>query len=948
MPTQRALISLGLAYAASLLLALPASAVDDAAPSLRNLTVTNCNGERVSPILTNRTNPEIRLELLETGPGFVSGMHLLDRPLIAGTSRQSETVLFYDFDEAAGAEAVLDYSTNFGTGAIVGSAAAACDSGPPCRGPALPGRLGWGNELGWPTQARGRRGVEIPRSSALSSIQGALSIQAWIRVLDSSGYPIVEVSSQPYPAPFLGIWVSTFGRLNVWANLVSSGTEVISSHTFQTADNVLTVGSYHLITVTYSNTEKSASSGAFGVARIFVDDVERATSDIGIVQMRTDLEFRVGHSTSPPAAGYSDHGHLLGYVDQLRILRRALRDREIAETFSGGRMIVSRAHQADVTLLPAETDFQNGTTMPLQTPLAFTRNAVTEGFLLSVGSNTVDYRFSDRAGNINELRQTINVGITPPAAPVISGFGAASENAISYSIGHPLRICTNVAPEYVVYDCASPTSLATVSAGFRSESPLAVNAKVGRRFMAVDRGQTTLQATVSGSTTTCVQSYTHAAAPTSLTAATVDVTTVSMRLTWDGGANPSYTRYELTRSTCAEPCVPTVIRSLSDNFRDTAFLATGLAAGTTYYWRVRAFNGDAADAATAGGLPTAQTLPLEKQTRVEGTTLSGVALGPSSIQWSWAAVEGASLYEVRTDTGGAAHRTSQLSAVSTGYGPNELVSAQVVAEGAAGFGAASPFASAHTLAEAPGTLAAASVSSTTIGLTWGTGANPGHTTYDIVRGTDAFLAGSVSTVNVSGAAVTLTGLFPATRYFLQVRAKNGDQLLSSPSPVPALAATTSASPGVTTSSAPYSAYASTADAAGVWHFDEGSGTTARDASGFGNHGALRCDFANCISTPTYVAGPDGLGSAVKLPGQNDSFVLVPDAPSLNGTGGLTLEAWVKPSIAASAMTAEATVLAKGDSDTAVRAYGIDVSASRWRFFTRTAGGPQTLPTSSAP
>ena len=72
----------------------------------------------------------------------------------------------------------------------------------------------------------------------------------------------------------------------------------------------------------------------------------------------------------------------------------------------------------------------------------------------------------------------------------------------------------------------------------------------------------------------------------------------------------------------------------------------------------------------------------------------------------------------------------------------------------------------------------------------------------------------------------------------------------------------------------------------AYGFDEGSGTTAADSSGNGNTGTL----ANATWT---AAGK--FGSALNFNGTN-AWVSVPNATSLNPTAGMTMEAWVNPSL----------------------------------------------------
>jgi len=70
---------------------------------------------------------------------------------------------------------------------------------------------------------------------------------------------------------------------------------------------------------------------------------------------------------------------------------------------------------------------------------------------------------------------------------------------------------------------------------------------------------------------------------------------------------------------------------------------------------------------------------------------------------------------------------------------------------------------------------------------------------------------------------------------------------------------------------------------GYWSFDEGSGSTAYDASGNGNDGTL-------INDPKWTAGKSG--SALQFDGVDD-YVDCGNDESLNITDAITIEAWIK-------------------------------------------------------
>ncbi len=77
-------------------------------------------------------------------------------------------------------------------------------------------------------------------------------------------------------------------------------------------------------------------------------------------------------------------------------------------------------------------------------------------------------------------------------------------------------------------------------------------------------------------------------------------------------------------------------------------------------------------------------------------------------------------------------------------------------------------------------------------------------------------------------------------------------------------------------------------AVGVWDFNEGSGGTAGDASGFDNDGTLN----NFPASPWTDDTPSGKSYALSFDG-NDDYVRVADDSSLRITGDLTISWWGK-------------------------------------------------------
>jgi prepilin-type N-terminal cleavage/methylation domain-containing protein len=84
-----------------------------------------------------------------------------------------------------------------------------------------------------------------------------------------------------------------------------------------------------------------------------------------------------------------------------------------------------------------------------------------------------------------------------------------------------------------------------------------------------------------------------------------------------------------------------------------------------------------------------------------------------------------------------------------------------------------------------------------------------------------------------------------------------------------------------------------ANAAGIWRFDEGTGTVANDASGWGNNGTL-------INTPTWRCAnvnssyaPSGQGCSLEFNGSTQ-YMNAGNGASLNITDKLTIESWIYP------------------------------------------------------
>jgi fibronectin type 3 domain-containing protein len=295
------------------------------------------------------------------------------------------------------------------------------------------------------------------------------------------------------------------------------------------------------------------------------------------------------------------------------------------------------------------------------------------------------------------------------------------------------------------------------------ETGLSTNTANGVRVTAIVNG---VESSLSAATTV----YTFAAVPVS--AAFSGVTNNQVTLSWLPNGDPVNTLFEVSRSTDNFVLDDSTPIQITSAFINTTTTFTGLASGTTYYFRIRAANGD--------GFLTDFLGPVSTQTLSDPpTNLKGTAQGVSSITWTWDSVTGASAYNlyiasspatlIGTINSGTSYDDVNLS-TNTAYGR------VVTAVNAGGQSALSNSATAYTLAAIPGQGVPSNVSYTSFTVTWSANQNPGATLYDVSFSTDSSFATAVSTpaANFLGTTTSFINLIPSTTYYFHVRAINGD------------------------------------------------------------------------------------------------------------------------------------------------------------------------------
>jgi len=315
-----------------------------------------------------------------------------------------------------------------------------------------------------------------------------------------------------------------------------------------------------------------------------------------------------------------------------------------------------------------------------------------------------------------------------------------------------------------------------------------------------------------------------------------------------------------------------------------SFNDLGLAAGTTYRYRVRA--ADAAGNVSANSsIVTATTqTPPDTTAPTAPSALTATAASASQINLGWAAATdnvGVTGYRVERCQGGGCTNFAQIAAPTatnfndTGLAASTSYSYQVRAVDAAGnLGPYSNIATATTQAPdttaptAPTGLSATAAGGTQINLAWTASTdNVAVTGYQVERCQGAGCTSFAQTATAIGTSFGDAGLTGGMSYSYRIRATDAAGNLSAYSGV-ASATTSSVAAGLVAS----------------YSFDEGSGTTLADSSGNGNNGT--------VSGATWTTA-GRFRNALVFNGTS-SRVTIPNSTSLQLTTGMTLEAWVFP------------------------------------------------------
>jgi fibronectin type 3 domain-containing protein len=296
---------------------------------------------------------------------------------------------------------------------------------------------------------------------------------------------------------------------------------------------------------------------------------------------------------------------------------------------------------------------------------------------------------------------------------------------------------------------------------------------------------------------------------------------------------------------------------------------TSVTAGTTYYYYVKATN-------SAGDSPPSSEVSATPAPPAP-TGLTPTA-GVGQVALSWNSSSGATGYKVfRGTSPGGESSTPINTPTGTTYTDTTVAAGTtyyyyVKATNSAGDSPPSSEVSATPAPPAPTGLSAMAGAGQ-VALSWNS--SSGATGYKVFRGTTSGGESSTPIATPSGTSYIDTNVTAGTKYYYTVKATNtaGDSPASSE---------VSATP--TSASTYQSTVLSTPGLVSYWRLDETSGTTAHDQTS-GNPGTYTGSYT--LNQPGALANDSDPSAAFA-----GGYVDVPNSPSIQNLGSVTLEAWV--------------------------------------------------------
>lgn len=537
-----------------------------------------------------------------------------------------------------------------------------------------------------------------------------------VRAINAGGVSLPGISASTYTIPLSPTLVATVAsdtQVNLsWTN-VAGETSYLLQRSDNGTDGWATIASPVANVVAYSNTLLTSDTDYF--YRVVAHN---ASGD------SVASAVKLGHTLLPAVAGLTATGASTTEID-------------LAWTDSEGESGYMIEHSANGTAWTAVG------TAPADAT-SFSNTGLTGG---------TAYYYRVRAVNAggNSLAGEPKVGLTIPLATVLG---------VTTVSGSQLKLTwTNVAGESGYHiersaDGVNDWSLITTAAAnvvTYTDTSLTNDTVYYYRVTAINNSGSAAASAV-------MNRRTLMAAPAGLTATAVSISRVDLSWTDSSGE----TGYLIERSLNGGSTWSTLTTVAADT---TSYSNTGLVAGTTYNYRIRAIN--AGGNSEAGLKAAATTIPA-------AVAISASSVSTSQINLSWTNVTGETGYRVEISTDGSSWspltvtNANVVTYASTGLSADSLHYYRVTAFNEAGDGA-STVTSRRTLLSAPTGLQASPTSSTSITLSWND--TSGESAYKVERWNGKAWA-LLTTLPAGVTTYVNTGLVASKSYSYRVRATN--------------------------------------------------------------------------------------------------------------------------------------------------------------------------------
>jgi RHS repeat-associated protein len=378
-----------------------------------------------------------------------------------------------------------------------------------------------------------------------------------------------------------------------------------------------------------------------------------------------------------------------------------------------------------------------------------------------------DYYFDD-------LMVTVSGGVpSAPTATAATSVATTSFTANWGSVSGATSYRLDVSPVSNFASYVSGFQNLSVTTTNRSVTGLTAGTTYYYRVRAVNSSGTSANSNT-------ITTYTVTSAPNA-TAAT-SITTSSFTANWGSVTGASSYRLDVSTVSNFSSYVPGY-QNLS--VTGTNRSVTGLTAGTTYYYRVRAINAGGLASANSGTITAATAIPVP----ATPAATSATSVATTSFTANWTAVTGATSYQL--DVSQVSNFSTYVSGFQnlsvttttrsvTGLTAGTTYYYRVRAVNSSGTSANSNTITTYTVTSAPNATAATSITSSSFTANWGsvTGASSYRLDVSTVSNFSSYVPG-YQNLSVTGTNRSVTGLSAGTTYYYRVRAVNAGGLASS-------------------------------------------------------------------------------------------------------------------------------------------------------------------------